>query len=494
MSETSATTPADGVTGVRDAFAPFFFGFIWINAAIAAGLSFYNGLPMAVSVAVLAFACAALPTLIWRKSGSSPLVRYTSSASAAVLVALVVAAETGQVYQLDVHMYFFATLAVVAGWCDWRAIVVNAAVVAVHHLSLNFALPLAVFPEGANFLRVVLHAVILVVQATFLMWMTNRLVHAMADASLATGEAHAAKLDAEGLAAKSDAAAKSEHHRQGEVSRLIADFRAEVQTALVDVANDIATMRAVTDELGGEATSARETAVSTRTAADNAAVAVSTVASASEELAATIADIRGKTQSASDAVGDASTATRDTTEKVNALSSAAQRIGDVLGLIEAIAEQTNLLALNATIEAARAGEAGKGFAVVAAEVKNLANQTANATGEISALVTEIQGSTAASVGAIELISSRMDVARQFAEEIAAAIEQQGAATIEISNSVQSASHGTDEVNAQMVTLGAGVDQTFEATQRLTERTEAVSDRNTRLRDTIDRFLERVAAA
>ena len=172
------------------------------------------------------------------------------------------------------------------------------------------------------------------------------------------------------------------------------------------------------------------------------------VASATEELSSSVNEISRQVQEsarmASDAVGQA----RGTTERVSELSKAATRIGDVVELINTIAGQTNLLALNATIEAARAGEAGRGFAVVASEVKALAEQTAKATGEIGQQINGIQAATQDSVNAIKEISGTIEKLSEISSTIAAAVEEQGAATQEISRNVQQAAQGTQQVSVQ----------------------------------------------
>jgi len=165
----------------------------------------------------------------------------------------------------------------------------------------------------------------------------------------------------------------------------------------------------------------------------------------------------------------------------------------VVQLINDIASQTNLLALNATIEAARAGEAGKGFAVVASEVKNLASQTAKATDEIGAKITEIQGATAQSVAAIEGISKVIEEISHISTTIAAAVEEQTAATNEIARNVQQASHGTTQVsgNIQGVTAAAG--ETGRAAGQVLGAATELGHQSSSLSDAVGQFIAKVRA-
>ena len=176
------------------------------------------------------------------------------------------------------------------------------------------------------------------------------------------------------------------------------------------------------------------------------------------------------------------------------MSKAASRIGDVVELINTIAGQTNLLALNATIEAARAGEAGRGFAVVASEVKALAEQTAKATGEIGQQITGIQAATQESVGAIKEISSTIEKLSEISSTIAAAVEEQGAATQEISRNVQQAAHGTQQVSANITDVQRGASETGSASSQVLSAAQLLSGDSSRLKTEVGKFLESVRAA
>jgi methyl-accepting chemotaxis protein len=185
---------------------------------------------------------------------------------------------------------------------------------------------------------------------------------------------------------------------------------------------------------------------------------------------------------------------RTTNDRVSELSQAAARIGDVVELISTIAGQTNLLALNATIEAARAGEAGRGFAVVATEVKALAEQTAKATGEISQQISGIQAATQESVGAIRLISGTIERLSEISSAIAAAVEEQGAATQEISRNVQQAAQGTHDVSSNITAVQHDAAKTGTASSEVLSAAKSLSRDSSRLKQEVGKFLDTVRAA
>ena len=182
-----------------------------------------------------------------------------------------------------------------------------------------------------------------------------------------------------------------------------------------------------------------------------------------------------------------------TNSTVHSLAEAAQKIGEVVQLINDIASQTNLLALNATIEAARAGEAGKGFAVVASEVKSLANQTAKATEEIAAQVTGIQQASGTAVDAIQAIGKIIAEIDEISTGIAAAVEEQGAATGEISRNVQEAAAGTQEVSTNIASVNAAAAETGQAAGAVLASADELNGHADRLKVEVDRFVAEVRA-
>jgi methyl-accepting chemotaxis protein len=220
---------------------------------------------------------------------------------------------------------------------------------------------------------------------------------------------------------------------------------------------------------------------------------VQTVASATEELSTSIREIGGQVTESSRIVKEAVGQANDTNAKVHSLAEAAQKIGDVVSLINDIAGQTNLLALNATIEAARAGEAGKGFAVVASEVKTLATQTARATEEIAGQIRAIQEATASSAAAIQGIGQTINRVSEISTAIASAVEEQGAATQEISRNVQQTANGTTEVSSNIGNVTAAAEQTGAAAAQVLASAGSLSKNGALLRNQVDAFLKEVRA-
>ncbi|HEY0330515.1 MAG TPA: methyl-accepting chemotaxis protein [Rhodopseudomonas sp.] len=221
---------------------------------------------------------------------------------------------------------------------------------------------------------------------------------------------------------------------------------------------------------------------------------VQSVADATEQMAASISAIGSQVQLSGKITDEAVQQAQQTDARIAKLALAAGRIGDVTEMIAKIAAQTNLLALNATIESARAGEAGRGFAVVAQEVKELAQQTAQATGEISAQIAEMQAATEESVLAIKEIGGTIARVSGIAATIAASIEAQGAATRDIARNVQQAAIGTTQVANNIGDVSRGATDIGSASSQVLSSAQLLSSENKRLKAEVHKFLATVRVA
>jgi methyl-accepting chemotaxis protein len=273
----------------------------------------------------------------------------------------------------------------------------------------------------------------------------------------------------------------------------IAAFRARVESVLKTVGQSAVAMKSAATTLLKTSDLTLQRAEGAVNGSNEASLNVETAATAATELAASITEISRQLTQAKDVVQGAVTDAGTTNEDIAGLARIAQKIGDVVKLIQNIAGQTNLLALNATIEAARAGDAGRGFAVVASEVKSLAVQTSKATEEITREILSVQSSTTSAVAAIRDITQRMRDINHYTSSVAGSVEQQEAATGEISRNVASAAAGAKAVVAALDDVAGGVTQTRSSAQTVLTATEEVEKATDKLRAEVEEFLGTVAA-
>jgi methyl-accepting chemotaxis protein len=487
------TIEADDLAVLRGTTSKVMLAILWLHVPLALAIGMARGDWLMPTVVMVAMAMAA--TLSWRTAGNALSTQLIVAVALIGGISTLVYQMSGHPWQIDMHMYFFAAMAVLVAYCDYRPVIAGTAAVALHHFALNFLLPAAIYPGGADFGRVVLHAVVLLIESGVLIALALKLTELFATAARKTAEAESANAaEARANAARIESEERAKRDRDAARRDLAAGFERRVSGIVEAVTVAAAEMENLSASMSK---SSADTAMQTSSAASaslEASTNVETVAAATEELTASIHSISHQVTRSAQIAAKAADEARRTNAVVEGLAAGTQKIGEVVTLIQTIASQTNLLALNATIEAARAGEHGRGFAVVASEVKALANQTAKATEEISSQVHNIQSATGDAVIAIQAIGGTIAEIDGISKEIATSVEQQGLATGEISGNVQQAAEGTRMVSSNMESVTRSSTAAGAAAGRLHDAAAGLSSQSERLKSEVGQFLHSLTAA
>ncbi len=301
-------------------------------------------------------------------------------------------------------------------------------------------------------------------------------------------------IEARSLASEQDKDRVVKAERAAQMEAKIAEFEGTVRSALDNLAQSANSMQSTAQSMSTTADQSNALVNAVASAAEETSVNVQTVSSGTEQLSSSIEEISKQVVTSAAIAKKAVEEAGATDATVQSLADSASRISVVVDLIQTIASQTNLLALNATIEAARAGEAGRGFAVVASEVKSLASQTAKATEEIRTQIASMQQVTTSAVGAIQGIGRIIGEIDNVTTTIAAAVEEQGAATREIARNIQHAAGGTSEVSSNIVGVSTASAEAGAAATEVLSASDALRREADMLRGEIDAFLNNMRAA
>ncbi|MEM7213315.1 MAG: methyl-accepting chemotaxis protein [Pseudomonadota bacterium] len=443
MKLASATSNQTTAASGRHSVARALTIFLWIHVPLVAGIGVLTG--SAITFPLIASAAlAGLGTLSLTLPGAFREMTLASAliAQPAIMVGLL----AGHAWQVDMHMYFFAMMAVLSLLNSIPALLAATVLVAVHHLSLNFALPVLVYPGGTDLGRTIVHAVVLVVETAGLSWMVFLRQRHEARIAAATSER-------EETLALAEQARRSQEQDANRISMIFDGASDAIRT----VDENSEKLRGLTEQI---ADGARQQAASVQSA--SAAV---------EEMAANLRQSAENASTTEKASAEAASRAEHAGSTVNEAVTAMQTIAEKIGVVQEIARQTDLLALNAAVEAARAGEHGKGFAVVASEVRKLAERSQNAAHEISELSSQTQ---TVSGEAGRILSELVPEIQNTAELIA-----------NISIATQEQSIGITQIETSITDLDGVISMYDKLTSDAAEAANALADRADQLSNALD---------
>lgn len=488
------------INDIRNIGMKVLIALLWVNAALVVVRALFVGHDQSFILVAGALVLALMGTLTWRIDKVGTVARTTIGLTQAGQVALLVASFSGSSLQIDMHMYFFAMLAICAACIDWRPILAFTGLTAVHHTVLYFIIPAAVFPGESSLVRVGLHAVILVAEAGVLLAITHMMWTSFASTSQAISEAHAAQDEAEkhslsaklaqnenetaqlareeekaaenaqlqnviealgtGLSklAQGDVTYRMREEFDGHFAQLSDDFNASVRKleyALSSVSrtaknlsHGAGEMRQSSDDLSHRAEQQAAALNQTGIAIENISSSIEKTSAQATDAGLRVADTKEKTAQSAQIVTNAISA-------MDEIKQSSEQVGQIISVIDEIAFQTNLLALNAGVEAARAGEAGKGFAVVAQEVRELAGRSATAAKEIQQLIDKSERQVANGVELVNETGSTLKVIEEevfqineLISEMATTFNEQASGVRDVNTAVGEMD-GVTQQNAQM---------------------------------------------
>lgn len=483
------------VARFRERFSHMLIAILWANATVLA-FGTPSGSPLNSPALVLAGAAlAVLATLVWQIDRTGWVTRQISSVVTMGQVMLLVYAYAGHPYQSDMHMYFFAMLAVLAGWLDWRIFIPATLAIVLHHLALNLLLPGGVFLNGSQIDRVLLHGLIVAVQSVALSGLVWSLRQSLEISEQERDKADAARAAAD--EARRDLAETMERGAQvrRQVLHSVADdFEREIAGIARDVIASVQSLRIASQQMKSGALEVSERSSAASESSRQTSSNVVAVTQGTTELAHSFAEVDRQVAETTRVVGETTRQARAVLDTVGELSRKAGQVGDITDAISTIAKHTNLLALNASIEAARLGHSGGGFTVVAQEIKSLANQTWRATEEIQSQIGAIRESSTEAIVAIDAMHATVGSLNQISGNVATVVEQQNAAAAGIAQIIRRAADETVFAAGHIDIVSRIAAETDEAASHVAESADKLSRQSVHLDNEVAQFLSRIRAA
>jgi methyl-accepting chemotaxis protein len=434
-----------------------------------------------------AAALAVLPLLfVWLRRPLTT-VAYALAVALVGQASLLVYAFAGHPWQIEMHFYYFAVLAMMSGFCQWHLLLFTAGLIAAEHLILDQVFPAALYPGGANIIRILVHASVVAIETGMLIVIGRTIVSAFALADRARQEAERMAAELAAVGAQREHSLSAQTTRADGLNRRLGSFNDAMAVSIESLHGAAKALQANADMLSRAVVRTNARSSTASVASESTGIEVGLVAAAGEDLARTIAEVGANAMRSSELATSAVNETQTTSRAVDEMAAMAIEIGTVTGLISQIAAQTNLLALNATIEAARAGDAGRGFSVVAQEVKALAAQTAAATQDIASRIAAMQDATKRSVDAIGAISTTIRELDLVAALIATAMDQQAGAARNIAASVNKAARNIDHVSGAIGEIETIVGDTAVSAGELGHAATEIGNQTEQIRQRIRTF-------
>ncbi|WP_300537471.1 methyl-accepting chemotaxis protein [Sphingosinicella sp.] len=500
---------------IRRAGARLLVGAFAANCVVLGAVGLTAGKSGAFPVVAIAVALTLIPTVwVFRSETVDAAQRIALALTAVCFPGLFLYLMSGHLWQMDMHMYFFAMLAGLTVLCDRRALIAAAGLIAVHHLAFSILAPDWVFAGGGDIPRVMLHAVIVVLQTGMLLWVVGQLsalitgkaeevqrsLALQVEADVARGEAEAS------LKALKIAQAEAERHRAAEESmrraaeaadrrRLVADALEARLGAIVSDLNSMGVQLASSKEelvrlLSGAALRSEQLRKSHRRAEQE----VRAVAADTGALVSSIHAVGTNSGEVRDTARAAASATRQLEPEINSLGGTVDAASQILGIISQVAAQSHMLSFNAAIEAARQSGDGSGFLVVASEMKLLSSQTAEATRQIERHLTDIRAATASVSSAISDATGKVLSIDVSTAGIVEAVSDQIRATTEIAAAADEMAAQIDAASGDVEALDRVLSEVANAMQQADQIATSVSARSVELDQTVRSVLAELRAA
>jgi methyl-accepting chemotaxis protein len=482
----------------------------WVALALLALTALWLQSAAAGTILMAGATVNLLPTYMAWRGRYDRHARMVVGTMAAAMPALLVYVLQGHEWQMDAHMYFFVALAALTVLCDWRPIAVASALIAAHHLILEYAAPEWVFTGSGNVERVLFHAGAVILQFLVLAFITGRLQyllktqheavvesralatraaeeHARAESSLAMAKAAESEAASERLR-RQRLEEQAELARQQELLQLSGEFEGSVASVVVAIeraAGQLEGSAVFLDDMAGDA---GRDATKVAVAATDATVDIRTVAEAIRKLSLSVSTVASAAQQQTNLTRTAKQHEERSSATLAALASHAEQIAAFVEEIRGIAAKTNLLALNATIEAARAGEAGRGFVVVAGEVKSLAGEAERASDRVATLLADIRSSVdRADADITEAVTAIREIS-QAAGDIAAAADEQRRESVGVQAGAARAADAAGEIESDVGRVATAITAATALSKQVRQSASALSGGARDLRSSTERFM------